>query len=100
PTVDKANVIAAANLPVWATHNSGDPLVPSQYTIDWGQFINSAHVPATVAARKTIFTATGHNAWSQTYNSAFTENGINVFQWMLQYQRSLVALPVHLSAYE
>ncbi len=87
PTPEKAQVIASANLPVWATHNQIDGTVPPENTIGWINAINSSSPKPTVLAKKTIFPAEGHDAWSATYTTSFRENNLNVYEWMLQYQR-------------
>ena len=86
PDTLKARNIAGANLPVWATHNSGDLSVPVSTTNTYVEFINTAPAP-NPPAKKTIFNSDSHNAWSATYNPSFKENDLNVFEWMLQYQR-------------
>lgn len=84
---NKARIIADANLPVWATHNQADPVVTVMYTDKYISYINAAPVPPTPLARKTIFTDPGHNAWSKTYDPAYKENGMNVYEWMLSHHR-------------
>lgn len=88
--------MASANLPVWATHNSMDIDTPPFYTIDYVNLINTAPVPPTPLAKKTIFTVSSnnHDAWTRTYDPTFKENGLNVYEWMLQYRRFLSVLPV------
>lgn len=86
--------IATANLPVWATHNIGDPTISVNVTNTLVTLINTASIPPTPLARKTIFTGNSHDAWTQTYNPAFKENGLNIYEWMLQYHRNFVVLPV------
>ncbi|MEI9946803.1 MAG: carbohydrate-binding protein [Chitinophagaceae bacterium] len=88
----RARVIATANLPVWATHNDGDVTVPAYYTNDYITQINAAPAPNPLA-KKTIFQSTSHDAWSTTYNPAFKENGLNIYEWMLQYRRSTSTNP-------
>jgi len=100
PEPVRAYVIAAANVKVWATHNNGDPQVPVHYTEDYVMHINSAPVPPTVPAKKSIFVANSHDAWTKTYDPNFTENGMNIYQWMLQFQRAIAGpLPVTLTSY-
>lgn len=95
----RARNITAANLPVWATHNDNDPTVPVSFTNDYIRFIN-APPPPTPLAKKTIFSSFSHDAWTQTYHPSFTDAGLNIYEWMLQYTRTFVALPVTLSRYE
>lgn len=84
PDVGRANRIADALLPVWATHNNGDPTVPLSYTDLYIQNILKRNAGALV--KKTIFSSTSHDAWSKTYDPSFRESGKNVYEWMLQYE--------------
>ena len=99
PENSYAHTIAAANIAVWATHNSGDQTVTVSNTHGYIDRINNAPVPPTVPARKTIFQVSGHDAWTRTYDPSFTENGMNIYQWMLQYERNASILPVKLTEY-
>jgi pimeloyl-ACP methyl ester carboxylesterase len=94
------SIMAEANLPVWATHNQGDQNVPVARTNKFIDAINQS-IPAPVPlAKKTIFTESGHDAWTKTYNPQFREDQKNIYEWMLQYSRSdNAALPVKLSKY-
>lgn len=96
PYQSHAQTMAAANLPVWATHNDDDNISPPYYTIDYINYINTAPVPPTPLAKKTMFhvTVPTHDAWTKTYDPNFRENGLNIYEWMLQYQRYFTVLPV------
>ncbi len=100
--VDEGNVVAAANLPFWATHNSGDGTVPVSVTNNNINIIdNLTFRPPNPLAKKTIFNAGGHDAWTQTYDPNFKEGGLNVYEWMLQFTRGAdAALPVVLGEYK
>lgn len=87
PDYNRSRVIASANLPVWAFHNSGDGTVSVSNTDNYVAQINQAPAP-NPPAKKTIFQSSSHDAWTQVYNSTYTENGMNAFQWMLQYSRN------------
>lgn len=87
PTRQKADTMAAVNLPVWALHNQNDPTVSSSNSVNFVSYINAATPVPDPAARLTIFPVSGHDAWSKAYDPAYTENGMNVYQWMLQYHR-------------
>ena len=80
----KAKVIADAGLPVWATHNLHDPTVNVNTTINYINDILARNPSAPV--KYTIFNASGHDAWTKTYNPSFEENNMNIYEWMLQYQ--------------
>lgn len=83
----KGQIIASANLPVWATHNNRDGAVEVKNTDNFIYYINSSNPPPDPLAKKTIFDDDSHDAWSMTYNPEFKENGLNVYEWMLQYKR-------------
>jgi hypothetical protein len=90
------------HIPVWATHNNGDTVVPAAYTTGYVTNINSPSPPAvspTPLAIENLFQSNQHDAWDSTYDPNWTPNGLNVYQWMLQYQRSIAVLPVTLSDY-
>lgn len=86
----KGQVIASANLPVWATHNNGDGAVEVKNTNNFIYYINSSNPPPAPLAKKTIFDDDSHDAWSKTYNPEFRENGLNVYEWMLHYKRGRI----------
>jgi len=94
PNQASANNMASANIAIWATHNNGDGTVSVANTNSYISLINSAPTPPNPLARKTIFPVNGHDAWSTTYNPTYKENGLNVYEWMLQYSRNLNVLPV------
>ena len=100
PSVFRANVIAAANLPVWATHNLNDPTCPVSFTNDYINYIENAPVPSSIPPKKSIFNASGHDAWSKTYDPNWKEDGThNVYEWLLMQHRGNIILPVTLSSY-
>jgi hypothetical protein len=95
PDVGRSDIIAAGDIPVWATHNNGDPTCPVTYTIDYVNNINSAPILPNPLANKTIFNSNSHDAWTATYDLSFvTENNLNIYQWMLQFSRGNVILPI------
>jgi predicted esterase len=89
-----AHNIATTDLPVWATHNQEDSLVPVSYTNGYVNLINGDSEPPTPRAKKTIFPVEGHDAWTTTYNPAWKEGGLNIYEWMLQFQRAAAGGPL------
>jgi hypothetical protein len=95
PENDRISVLTNAALPIWATHNIGDDVVPSANTIGYidkiaalnFQLNPSSPLNRNPIAKKTIFPVDGHDAWSTTYSLDFKENGKNIYEWMLQYTR-------------
>lgn len=95
PDTTRVGKISNSNLPVWATHNSPDPVVGTSYTNNWIAKLNAYSPAMDPAALKTIFLVASHDAWTQTYNPAYildTPNNYNAYQWLLQYtNETLVA---------
>src|SRR5690606_30064441 len=60
PERGRANVIATANLPVWATHNDEDPTVPIHYSRDYVNYINGFRPAPSPPAKLTVFDSPGH----------------------------------------
>ena len=100
PKVSNANTIGDADLPVFATHNDGDGIVPVSNTNEYIQLINERSPQP--AAKKKIFESDSHDAWSRTYDATEEiDNSRNIFEWMLQFQTSSGApLPVLLTNYK
>ena len=88
----RSRVIAAANIAVWALHNSGDTPDSASRTIAYVNDINKAPAPNPLA-RKTIFSAGGHDAWTKAYDPDYRENGYNVYEWMLLNQKGTLPPP-------
>lgn len=96
-SVSKAQNIAAANLPVWATHNAVDPIVSPATTKAFVNGINAVPSPPTPRARMSIFQDVGHNCADSTFNTVYgvhTSNGLNIYEWLLTNSRATSTLSV------
>jgi endoglucanase len=91
PSSSQAYAIADAGVKVWGTHNAYDSWVPSSYTKNWVSYMKTRNSSNT--AKASIFAASGHDAWTKTYNSSYREDGLNAFEWMLQFTRGSVTTP-------
>jgi len=80
-----AKNVATANLPTWITTNSVDNLAYTFKSVALAKFINEYN--PTPPAKLTVFPAVGHDAWTQTYDPNYKEDGLNVYEWMLKYKR-------------
>jgi dienelactone hydrolase len=100
----QCQVIASDNLPVYATHNEDDPTVPSSYTINNVNMINSSNPPPNPLAVDTIFpNVASHDAWTTTYDPNFRNprvGNLNVYEWMLQFRLGGTILPVTYTDFE
>ncbi|PSL20356.1 PKD domain-containing protein [Chitinophaga ginsengisoli] len=81
------NTVAKNDVPMWFFHNTDDPMVPSQYSRDWVSMIDAYKPAANPTPKLTIFNKKGHDAWTTAYDPAYKENGMNVYEWMLQYAK-------------
>ena len=80
-------VMAKNDVPVWFLHNENDPVVPSQYSKDWTSMMDAYKPAPTPQPKLTVFNASGHDAWSKAYDPAYKEDGMNIYEWMLQYEK-------------
>ncbi|MBS1751147.1 MAG: T9SS type A sorting domain-containing protein [Bacteroidetes bacterium] len=87
PTSWQLSNISQSQLPIWVTNNSNDPINAASGAQELVNAINNT-VPKPPTALLTIFNQSGHDAWTKTYDPAFTQNGLNVYQWMLSHSRS------------
>jgi len=91
PYPERAHIIRYANLPVWAFHNRFDTDVPAWFTeryIDEYKRAPGPALPPPLEGKKTIFNAGGHNVGFLPLTQQYTENGLDVFQWLLQFKRT------------
>ncbi|RZL13067.1 MAG: hypothetical protein EOO89_18300, partial [Pedobacter sp.] len=88
-----AKVISDAGIRTWMTHNNGDPTVGVAGTLNYLAGINALN---SGLAKATIFTSGSHDAWSKTYDPSFKEDGLNVYEWMLQFEQGAAKPPANL----
>jgi hypothetical protein len=94
-----AEVIGDADLAVWATHNDEDYLVPASYTTSYVEWVNERKPQP--RAELTLLESKDHEGWTQTFDPDFKRKGRNIYEWMLQYTRTLqIPVPVKLAAYK
>jgi predicted peptidase len=84
-TTGKCQKIADSQLPVWAFHSADDPEISVTAAQGFVGKINSLH--PLVPARITVWPNGGHDAWTRAIDPLYKENGMNIYEWMLQYSR-------------
>lgn len=85
---EKCKKLAEGRLPLWVFHNDPDEFVSIDQSKIFVSLINSFN-PA-IPPKFTIFPAFGlfgHDAWTKATNPQYRENGMNIYEWMLQYSR-------------
>jgi len=82
---NKCQKMVADNLPVWVFHSEDDPQVNVSAAKGFVAKMASLH-PA-VPPRLTLWPNGGHDAWTRAVNPSYKEEGLNIYEWMLQYQR-------------
>jgi len=85
PTSGKGQQIAEGKVAVWAFHNMDDPTVTVHNTIGYIEKINSS-TPA-IPARSTLWATGGHDSWTRALDPNYRENGLNLYEWLLQYSK-------------
>jgi predicted peptidase len=84
PEIEKAKIMAQKKLPVWAFHNQDDPTVNYSNSVAYVQMINSQQ--PTIPAKLTVWPKGGHNAWTKAYDPNYKEDGMNIYEWLLQFE--------------
>ncbi len=96
PTQTLANRIASTNLPLWFFHNTYDGTVPVAYSRNWKNYINGYNPSPVPPAKLTEFPVqssdpvTAHECWSLATTAGYKPEGINIYQWLLNYKRNSV----------
>lgn len=99
-----AGNISSTNLPVWINHCNNDTRCVKSISEAWQTAINAGS-PGT-PAKLTLMNNDGvacnavdaHNAWSSAYKSSYVVDGLNMFNWMIQFQRA-TTVPVVMKEY-
>jgi predicted peptidase len=84
-STNKCQQIAGSNLPVWVFHSDDDPQINVTMAKEFTGKINSFN-PA-IRAKLTVWPNGGHDAWTRAIEPMYKENGMNIYEWMLQYHR-------------
>lgn len=82
---ERCRRIAQSNLPVWQLHNADDPMAKAADARRFIGYISAFH--PSVPPLLTVFDAYGHDAWTRALDPSFKENGMNIYEWMLQFSR-------------
>lgn len=88
PSAAMAKSIASKNVPVWTLHSTGDRSVPVQWASDWISWIDKDNPSLAAFTKLTVWPSIDHNAtWAKAFNPATRIDGMNIYEWMLQYDR-------------
>lgn len=82
---EKCRQIATHQLPVWAFHSQDDAQFPVAKVREFVEKVNS--FSPVVKAKATIWPGGGHDSWTRALNPQYKEDGRNIYEWMLQFQR-------------
>jgi dienelactone hydrolase len=88
----RVSVVSSSKLPMWFLNNSGDPYISATVQQTLVNAINA--VIGSPKALLTIHQASGHDAWTKSYDPNFRQNGMNVYEWMLSHKRGATSTPV------
>ncbi len=89
PTPSLARNVASKYLPIWAIHSTGDRLVPALWGKEWVDWIRKDNPAMAGNVKLTIWTSIDHNGtWGRAFDPNTRTDGLNIYQWMLQYARS------------
>jgi predicted peptidase len=82
---EKTSRLASAHLPVWIFHNNNDPIINLASPKGFYTSLNEQH--AIPAPKLTVFESDKHDAWTKAIDPAYKENQMNIYEWMLQYEK-------------
>lgn len=80
-----AKKIAQNEIPAWAFHNEDDAAVTVKSTTRYARLIAAANPKYPV--KVTLWPTGGHDAWTKASDPNYKEEGMNMYEWMLQYVR-------------
>lgn len=95
--------IVSSALPVWALHSKDDEvsMTPVENSENFVEKINELEPP--VPATFTMLTGSHKDTWLKVYDPSirYSLNGenVNIYEWMLRYERVFTVLPVSLISY-
>lgn len=81
--------IFSDNVHIWGFGSPSDTHGANTLSMIW--YLNNT-IQKTAYGLTTSYTG-GHCCWGQFYNPTFTQNGMNIYQWALQYTQSGVVQP-------
>jgi predicted peptidase len=84
-STNKCQRIAAARLPVWVFHSEDDPQI--SISVAKGFVAKVASLLPAIPPKLTVWPNGGHDAWTRAVDPSYKENGLNIYEWMLQYHR-------------
>ena len=92
--------IANADLAWWGVHCQNDPTECTyQEHLNWVNAINAHTPPPNPLAQITSPAGcNAHNVWNNAYDPTYAPNGVNLYNWFIQFQAA-AALPAKLSSY-
>ncbi len=94
-----ASTIGAANVPLWLATNTQDPTIPYSYTVWWKDFLSAYTPPMNPQPLLDTFGVKGHDSWTQLFDPNFRPRGVNVYEWLLQYNRGMDTATRHVYPY-
>lgn len=85
----KCSSMATGKLPIWQFHNKDDQAWPYSEAQKYIQTLNSFN--PVVPPKFTAFTVgqgkLQHDSWTRSVDTAYREDGKNIYEWMLSYKR-------------
>ncbi|HYE55601.1 MAG TPA: alpha/beta fold hydrolase [Chitinophagaceae bacterium] len=82
----RSSTIASNGIGVWAFHNTEDKVVLADVSKKIIEKVNSFNPKS--AAKLTLFNSGEHDAWTKATDPSYKENGLNIYEWMLQFSKS------------
>lgn len=84
-----ANVIAGSSLPLWISVGAADDYI-YPYAQQWMSYFASSTPVFIPFPKYSVFPGGHSDAWIPMYSPSYKEDGLNIFEWMLLYDRTIV----------
>lgn len=95
-TQQEAQNVATANVKIWQAHCYNDPTAMFSWSVNEANMVRNANPKPATDPKLTSFNSDSHDAWTTTYDPAYKEGGMNIYQWMLHYAKGVNATPLPL----
>ena len=94
-TPQEAQTIGAANIKIWETHCYNDPTAFFSWSVSQADMVSNSSPAPNPLPKLTSFNSASHDAWTTTYDPTYKESGLNIYQWMLHYEKGKTSTPLN-----
>lgn len=90
--INKAQNIAAENIPVWAFHGDADRVVSVSKTINMINALKAYSPAMSPKPKMTIYKGVKHDSWTRAYTTDRSIHSPNLYDWFMQQSRAAISV--------